>query len=105
MLLRDHYAGDPAIEFFPDYSAINFMVHLTQAKPFYRYAFTVDEQERWKDKFSVPSYISSTLFFIALGLTFFHKRIPKIKNISGWKKRVPLTLLYFSFPFAISLYL
>ena len=37
---RNIYAGDPAIEYFPNYSAVSFFEHLAGAKPLYKYAFT-----------------------------------------------------------------
>ena len=40
---RNVYAGDPAIEYFPDYSVMSFFGHLAGAKPLYKYAFSQSE--------------------------------------------------------------
>lgn len=42
MLSRDEYLGDPVVGFFPDISPANYFLHLSGAKPFYKYAFTPD---------------------------------------------------------------
>ena len=40
---RNIYTGDPVIEYFPDYSVINFFGHLAGAKPLYKYVFNQSE--------------------------------------------------------------
>lgn len=98
MLPRNIYAGDPVIEYFPDYSVLNFFSHLAGIKPAYKFAMTPNEAEKWMSKLSSTNNLPMFLLVLAVLPIVFHKRIPKLKNYTGWKVRVPLSLLYLSVP-------
>lgn len=44
MLLRDRYIEDPVLQFFPDFSIMSYVTHLTSIKPYYRYIMTNEER-------------------------------------------------------------
>lgn len=50
MLIRDQPTEDTVIQYFSDFSIINYVSHLAGLKPYYRYIMSAEEQAKWKDK-------------------------------------------------------
>lgn len=103
MLMRDRYAEDAVIQFFPDFSILNFVSHLAGLKPYYRYIMSKDEQQKWNSK--LTSYVPATLFVGALVPIIFHKRIPFLKNFPSIKARILFGLLFLAIPIAAGTYI
>ena len=41
MLVRDKYQGDSVVKYFPDFSVLKYVQHISGFKPYYRSIFTM----------------------------------------------------------------
>jgi hypothetical protein len=99
MLIRDQPTEDTVIQYFSDFSIINYVSHLAGLKPYYRYIMSAEEQAKWKDKLN--TYLPATLFVGDLIPIIFHKKIPKLNKFTSKKARVLFAMLFLAIPIGV----
>ena len=104
MLPIDIYPGDPINNFLSDFSTLNYLNHIGQSQPHYRYILNHDQQNRWKERIDSTNILPSVLFFASLVPIFFHKRIPKLKNFTTKKARFGFAILFLAVPISVGSY-
>ncbi len=98
MLVRDKYQGDVVTKYFPDFSIVKNLEHISAIKPYYSLAFNQDQAQKWKAEQSYTNNWVFATFCVCLMPIFFHKKIPGLKRFTSKKARVLFGLLFVFVP-------
>lgn len=98
MLLRDKYQGDPVVKYFPDFSIVKYLQHISATKPYYSLIFNQSQAEKWKSEQSYTNNWVFATFCLFLVPVIFHKRIPGLKRFTSKKARFFFGLLFIFVP-------